>query len=88
MLIAILFGFTRCGNVASILELDEHLGQEYKVFQHATVVSDHIFDKLILLLILFPSLLARLFIISILVQISSLLLWLVTHEITNPNSHS
>jgi len=25
----------RCGNVASILELDEHLGQEYKVFQHA-----------------------------------------------------
>jgi serine/threonine-protein phosphatase 4 catalytic subunit len=27
----------RCGNVASILELDEHLGQEYKVFQHASV---------------------------------------------------
>ncbi|KAF8226947.1 phsophatase-2a [Tricholoma matsutake] len=25
----------RCGNVASILELDEHLAQEYKVFQHA-----------------------------------------------------
>jgi serine/threonine-protein phosphatase 4 catalytic subunit len=25
----------RCGNVASILELDEHLGQEYKVFAHA-----------------------------------------------------
>jgi serine/threonine-protein phosphatase 4 catalytic subunit len=25
----------RCGNVASILELDEHLGQEYKVFSHA-----------------------------------------------------
>lgn len=25
----------RCGNVASILELDEHLGQEYKVFDCA-----------------------------------------------------
>jgi len=25
----------RCGNVASILELDERLQQEYKVFQHA-----------------------------------------------------
>ncbi|KAI5983112.1 Metallo-dependent phosphatase-like protein [Pisolithus albus] len=25
----------RCGNVASILELDEHLAQEYKVFTHA-----------------------------------------------------
>jgi len=25
----------RCGNVASILELDEYLAQEYKVFQHA-----------------------------------------------------
>jgi len=25
----------RCGNVASILELDEHLGQAYKVFHHA-----------------------------------------------------
>ncbi|KAI6146308.1 Metallo-dependent phosphatase-like protein [Pisolithus tinctorius] len=25
----------RCGNVASILELDEHLAQEYKVFSHA-----------------------------------------------------
>lgn len=29
----------RCGNVASILELDEHLGQEYKVFSHAALVS-------------------------------------------------
>jgi len=29
----------RCGNVASILELDEHLGQEYKVFSHAPTVS-------------------------------------------------
>lgn len=29
----------RCGNVASILELDEHLGQEYKVFHHAPSVS-------------------------------------------------
>ena len=47
MLIVILFGFSRCGNVASILELDEHLGQEYKVFQHAPVVSDHMFDKLL-----------------------------------------
>ena len=28
----------RCGNVASILELDEHLAQEYKVFQHAPSV--------------------------------------------------
>ena len=28
----------RCGNVASILELDEYLTQEYKVFNHATVV--------------------------------------------------
>ncbi|KAG1736423.1 Metallo-dependent phosphatase-like protein [Suillus paluster] len=27
--------FDRCGNVASILELDERLAQEYKVFQHA-----------------------------------------------------
>ncbi|KAK7049912.1 phosphoprotein phosphatase PP4 catalytic subunit [Paramarasmius palmivorus] len=27
----------RCGNVASILELDEHLGQEYKVFHHAPI---------------------------------------------------
>ncbi|KIM38609.1 hypothetical protein M413DRAFT_419964 [Hebeloma cylindrosporum] len=27
----------RCGNVASILELDEHLAQEYKVFHHAAV---------------------------------------------------
>lgn len=30
---------TSCGNVASILELDEHLGQEYKVFSHAPSVS-------------------------------------------------
>lgn len=29
----------RCGNVASILELDDYLGQEYKVFQHAPSVS-------------------------------------------------
>jgi hypothetical protein len=28
-----------CGNVASILVLDEHLAQEYKVFHHAPVVS-------------------------------------------------
>lgn len=28
----------RCGNVASILELDEHLAQEYKVFSHAPSV--------------------------------------------------
>jgi serine/threonine-protein phosphatase 4 catalytic subunit len=28
----------RCGNVASILELDENLGQEYKVFSHAPSV--------------------------------------------------
>ena len=28
----------RCGNVASILELDEWLGQEYKVFSHAPLV--------------------------------------------------
>jgi hypothetical protein len=34
--LALLF---RCGNVASILELDEYLGQEYKVFQHAPSVS-------------------------------------------------
>ncbi|GAW09397.1 serine threonine specific protein phosphatase [Lentinula edodes] len=27
----------RCGNVASILHLDEHLSQEYKVFSHAPV---------------------------------------------------
>ncbi|KAF7297609.1 Serine/threonine-protein phosphatase [Mycena kentingensis (nom. inval.)] len=27
----------RCGNVASILELDEHLGQEYKVFSAAPI---------------------------------------------------
>ena len=30
-----------CGNVASILELDENLAQEYKVFQHAPSVSRH-----------------------------------------------
>ena len=30
---------SRCGNVASILELDEHLSQEYKVFHHAPMVS-------------------------------------------------
>lgn len=28
----------RCGNVAAVLELDEHLMQEYKVFQHAPAV--------------------------------------------------
>jgi serine/threonine-protein phosphatase 4 catalytic subunit len=27
-----------CGNVASILELDENLQQEYKVFRHAPAV--------------------------------------------------
>ena len=32
--------FIRCGNVASILELDDYLGKEYKVFQHAPSVSD------------------------------------------------
>ena len=31
--------FCSCGNVASILELDEHLAQEYKVFNHAPMVS-------------------------------------------------
>lgn len=34
-----LFGEHRCGNVASILELDEYLAQEYKVFSHAPSVS-------------------------------------------------
>jgi hypothetical protein len=28
-----------CGNVASILELDDYLAQEYKVFQHAPSVG-------------------------------------------------
>jgi serine/threonine-protein phosphatase 4 catalytic subunit len=28
----------RCGNVAAVLELDDWLGQEYKVFQHAPAV--------------------------------------------------
>ena len=37
-----LFTIDRCGNVASILELDEHLGQEYKVFQHAPIVCIHL----------------------------------------------
>lgn len=32
-------GYDRCGNVASILDLDEHLAQEYKVFHHAPSVS-------------------------------------------------
>lgn len=32
-----IFGY-RCGNVASILELDENLRQEYKVFNHAPSV--------------------------------------------------
>ena len=35
----------RCGNVASILELDEHLTQEYKVFHCAPIVSG-IFEDL------------------------------------------
>lgn len=35
----------RCGNVASILELDEHLGQEYKVFQHAPLVCIPLFSE-------------------------------------------
>jgi hypothetical protein len=29
----------RCGNVASILEIDENLRQEYKVFENAPHVS-------------------------------------------------
>jgi serine/threonine-protein phosphatase 4 catalytic subunit len=29
----------RCGNVAAVLELDDWLGQEYKVFQHAPAVN-------------------------------------------------
>ena len=77
MLIAILFGFSRCGNVASILELDEHLGQEYKVFQHAPVVS-HRFDKLLpinhLTVFLPPCSLGCFLLISIFVQIISPLL--------------
>jgi hypothetical protein len=36
------FLFLRCGNVASILELDDNLGQEYKVFQHAPSVCSAI----------------------------------------------
>lgn len=36
--------YDRCGNVASILELDERLAQEYKVFQHAPSVSSLRFD--------------------------------------------
>lgn len=35
----------RCGNVASILELDEYLGQEYKVFSHAPSVSRRFFFR-------------------------------------------
>ena len=73
----ILSGISRCGNVASILELDEHLGQEYKVFQHAPVVSDHIY---LYYLLNTTSLRSRLFTISIFVQIIFLLSWLVTHE--------
>lgn len=37
--------FSRCGNVASILELDEHLAQEYKVFHHAAVVRCVLFCR-------------------------------------------
>lgn len=44
------FIYARCGNVASILELDEHLAQEYKVFHHATVVSLQQFAYLLPLL--------------------------------------
>lgn len=47
LLIIYFFGFPRCGNVASILELDEHLAQEYKVFQHASVVRPISFRFLI-----------------------------------------
>jgi hypothetical protein len=36
----------RCGNVASILELDEHLAQAYKVFHHAPSVR---WDRLLAL---------------------------------------
>jgi hypothetical protein len=32
-----------CGNVASILEFDENLRQEYKVFSHAPSVSSYLF---------------------------------------------
>ena len=64
MLIVILFGFSRCGNVASILELDEHLGQEYKVFQHAPVVSDHMFDKLLPIILFVRSAIHNFYLLS------------------------
>jgi hypothetical protein len=35
--------FSKCGNVASTLELDEHLAQEYKVFHHAAAVRRILF---------------------------------------------
>lgn len=31
----IVFILSRCGNVAAILELDEHLGKNYKIFDAA-----------------------------------------------------
>ena len=48
--------FIRCGNVASILELDDHLGQEYKVFQHAPSVRNKTPSFLFSTLVTFKSL--------------------------------
>lgn len=36
----------RCGNVASILELDDYLAQEYKVFSHAPSVRPFLSEPL------------------------------------------
>ena len=47
--------WARCGNVASILELDESLQQEYKVFQHAPTVRDPCLVYFSALLIRIPS---------------------------------
>ena len=33
------FVFCRCGNVAAILELDEHLNKNYKIFEAAPQVG-------------------------------------------------
>src|SRR6266567_1691931 len=35
----------RCGNVASILQLDEYLGQEYRVFNSAPLASTSFFSS-------------------------------------------
>ena len=41
----------RCGNVAAILELDEHLQRDFTIFEAAPQVNEQIFPDLELLCI-------------------------------------